>query len=48
MPKSKHRKKHKYSLSQSKQPGGVLAQIVDSMMAVAPIPPLHKVNGKMK
>ncbi len=39
MPKSKHRKKHKQALNKSKQPGGtgVLAQIVDSLMPVAPI-----------
>ena len=37
MPKSKHRKKHKHALINSKKPGGVLAGLIDSMMPVAPV-----------
>lgn len=41
MPKSKHRKNHKHALNKSTHtPGGVLSQIVDSMMPVTPIAPL--------
>lgn len=44
MPKSKHRKKHKQALNKSKQSGGILAQIIESLA----VPPILLMDQKVK